>query len=633
MLNFFKNLFGSGETDAPSNGHGYAAAAPAAPVHAAPRQATDVRGQSPAPKAPAAPSAPRGFSDGNGVQIPLHAVIAVLPLEMKTRIKEAMVSELQIAIPLDRVLTQLGGGSVKISFGELRNMVPGVFSAQNDLDGREIALPLNEILPQINPGLLARRQSQKQIQVPDDIRGPFGGDCAGVTFADTRTATTTTPEMPIPRETKQPPTPQLRPAPPARPAAPAPAAPIAPTPMADAPVIPFRTSITSTPTPRPPTATPPAAPPVRPAFPAAPRGVGATPLPKTPSMPIPRMPAPSNGSKIPAPVPPSPAPAIPMPSKIPVAPAPNGGADVFLTVPLASLSDSWPEVLRSEIDQLHLSSAQLALPVKFVEPALKQGKVAFPWKVIRSWVRPATLPTVSAHDGMLLELPLRVLAPLFVARQKQAGAHQKVQIDEKIPNLFFGFPQPDSTPVEPPPAAPQAPPAAPVTPAGEQLSAIFAPAKKQAGIPDTNFYVWGENGEPPKVDETEFKRKPTSIHTDFLSRYATPNEVVSRAAALEGVAGALVALPDGLMVASKLSADLNGDTLAAFLPHIFGKVSQCTKELRMGELNNLHFTVGNVPWKIFRVNAIFFAAFGHAGSPLPTAQLAGLAGELDRKKQ
>ena len=85
------------------------------------------------------------------------------------------------------------------------------------------------------------------------------------------------------------------------------------------------------------------------------------------------------------------------------------------------------------------------------------------------------------------------------------------------------------------------------------------------------------------------------------------------------------------MVASRLSPDLNGDTLAAFLPQIFGKVSQCTKELRMGELNNLNFTVGNVPWKIFRVNAIFFAAFGRAGEPLPTAQLAALAAELDHR--
>src|SRR5207247_9461594 len=111
-----------------------------------------------------------------------------------------------------------------------------------------------------------------------------------------------------------------------------------------------------------------------------------------------------------------------------------------------------------------------------------------------------------------------------------------------------------------------------------------------------------------------------------------PNELGSRAAAIEGIAGALVALPDGLMVASRISSDLNGDTLAAFLPQIFSKVTQCTKELRMGELNNLHFTVGNVPWKIFRVNAIFFATFGRVGEALPTAQLAALAAELDRKK-
>ena len=76
---------------------------------------------------------------------------------------------------------------------------------------------------------------------------------------------------------------------------------------------------------------------------------------------------------------------------------------------------------------------------------------------------------------------------------------------------------------------------------------------------------------------------------------------------------------------------MNADTLAAFLPQIFDRVNQCTKELRMGELNNLNFTVGNVPWKIFKVGAIYFAAFGRAGEPLPTAQLAGIAAELDRK--
>ena len=92
-----------------------------------------------------------------------------------------------------------------------------------------------------------------------------------------------------------------------------------------------------------------------------------------------------------------------------------------------------------------------------------------------------------------------------------------------------------------------------------------------------------------------------------------------------------MALPDGLKVSSDVPADLNADTLAAFLPQLFGKVSQASKELRMGELNNLNFTVGNVPWKIFRVHSVYFAAFGRAGEALPTAQLAALAAELDRK--
>jgi predicted regulator of Ras-like GTPase activity (Roadblock/LC7/MglB family) len=280
-----------------------------------------------------------------------------------------------------------------------------------------------------------------------------------------------------------------------------------------------------------------------------------------------------------------------------------------LLVNLTSLAEGWPEAVRQELVQLNLVDAKVALPAEIVERALKQGRVAFTWKTLRSWIKPLPLPAVSAHDSLVLELPLRLVAPLFLARQKAAGTLQKkVVVDEDIPNLFFGFPQPASgSPVV-------------ASPAG---SARAKPA-------DTNFYVWDDTSDRARIQEDEVKLGP-SPGTKFVAKYATPNEVVSRAAALDGVAGALIALPDGLMVASRISPDLNGDTLAAFLPQIFAKVNQCTKELRMGELNNVNFTVGNTPWKIFRVNAIFFAAFGRAGEPLPTAELAALATELDHK--
>jgi predicted regulator of Ras-like GTPase activity (Roadblock/LC7/MglB family) len=286
-----------------------------------------------------------------------------------------------------------------------------------------------------------------------------------------------------------------------------------------------------------------------------------------------------------------------------------------LTVPLMALAETWPEALRHEIAQLKLTEAKVSLPVDMAEQALKRGRVAFPWKVLRSLIRPAPLPAVSVHDNAVLDLPLKVVAPLFLRRANEAAQpKQKLAVDESIPNLFFGAPQ-----------------TAPAPPVAEDL---IPPSPVATPPTDTNIYLWNDTSDTLQSTAIEPTASPVpSPGTSFVTRYATPNEVVSRAAVLDGVAGALIALPDGLMVASRLSPDLNGDTLAAFLPQIFGKVSQCTKELRMGELNNLNFTVGNVPWKIFRVNAIFFAAFGRPGQPLPTAQLAALAAELDRKKQ
>ena len=299
----------------------------------------------------------------------------------------------------------------------------------------------------------------------------------------------------------------------------------------------------------------------------------------------------------------APAPAAPPPSPAKPTSDPNP-----ILVSLTSLAESWPEAIRHELVQLNLVDARVAFPSHVAERALKQGRLAFTWKTLRSWIRPTPLPAVSAHDSTVLELPLKVVAPLFLARQTEAGkAQKKVAVDDDIPNLFFSFPQPES-------AAAAAPPVNPPS------------AKPQ----DTNFYVWDDTSDTVRFHQEDVKRPP-SPGTKFVAKYATPNEVISRAAAFDGVAGALIALPDGLMVASRLSPELNGDTLAAFLPQIFGKISQCTKELRMGELNNIAFTIGNAPWKIFRVNAIFFAAFGRAGEPLPTAQLAALAAELDHK--
>ncbi len=406
---------------------------------------------------PAAALSAAALAGADALQLPLTPLLSGLSPDLRARIVATNTAGRVLSLPADSVLAQLQTGSVKISFGELRQRVPGVFvPGTPELDAKMIALPLNQILAQLNPEDLSRRAvGQKKVQVSDDIASPFGASSAGV--------------------------------------------------------------------------------------------------------------------------------ALPPP----------------LEVVLGALSGRWPESLRKEIDQLGLRDALVALPLEQVELSLQRGRAVFAWREIRAWI-PSVPGVVSVHDNLQLGLPLSVLVPLFFARKNgPEKVPQKTAVSEEIPTLFCR--QPSSAPLG--------------LPAVETV----------ASVPDANYFS-GESR--PQTTDSEFWRRGG---TDFLSRAATPAEVVARAMELPAVAGAVVALPDGLRVASQIPAGLNGDTFAAFIPQIFTRVKQCSQELRMGEMNNLSFTAGNVPWKIFRVNAVYFAAFGRANEALPGAELAALAALLDRQ--
>lgn len=522
--------------------------------------------------------------NGRGVELPLQSIVNLLPLELQPQVLNTDTGSATISIPLEKILGQLSRGTVRITFGELRQAAPQVFAAEPSRDSTLVALPLGEILPRLNPALITRRRVQKQVEVPDEVRSPFDLNNQSFTFsvgtAKPETAPAPKPAAPVRQVT---------------PAAPAPAPAVPPA----------RSNLTFTPTPPPPAAAPIGVPGPSfmssgPRLPEPPAKLAMPPAPPTP----PAAPAIPVAPAAPAHASPAHASAPGLPAAS-LAAAPSGAAPLLIN--LSALAETWPETVRQELVQMGLVDAKVGLPVDIIDRALRQGRVAFTWKTLRSWIHPLPKPSASAQDSTVLELPLKVVAPPFLARQKEAAAQQKkIEVDADIPNLFFGFPKPDP-------------------------NAGLAPGSGAGAKPaDTNFYVWDDTSDRAQIQSDDLKRGP-SPGTKFVAKYATPNEVVSRAAALDGVAGSIIALPDGLMVASRVPPDLNGDTLAAFLPQIFGKVNQCTKELRMGELNNVNFTVGNIPWKIFRVNAIFFAAFGRVGEPLPTAQLAALAGELDHR--
>ena len=489
---------------APSGG----SVSPAAGVGEAPEGATD---------AEVRPSVPAGE---NEIALPLAPVIAGLPLDLRAKIMAVPPAGMTINLPIETVVTQLAFGAVKISFGELRQLTNGVFvNSGGELDSKLVALPLNEILSRINPNLLGRRSGNK-VEVSDDIAGPFNGRCNGVVF--------TVQPLKAPKAEPKPDPAEPAASPYARKEDPLPSAPIA-----------FRPPAGLSAAPKPP---------INGANGAnglhgvngangsqKANGNGhrlsALPshtLPVPPKAPTPKI------SAAPAPVPPTPAPS-------PTPPRPEL-AQPTIYASLSDLCENWPEELRAEISRSNLFSVSVPLAGKVVDAGLKAGRLTMTWKDLRILAKPSSAR--SPNDGLELELPLKVIAPLFFAAQKtRPQARKATSVSSEIPNLFFGFPQ------AAPEVSPSPRPAAGSPASSPKTNYIPKPVEKKNG--ETNFFVWGDEGETPRLEECDYAPPPVP-QTDFTNRRAMPKDLVLLATKLPGVAGAVVALPDGLRVASEV---------------------------------------------------------------------------------
>ena len=373
-----------------------------------------------------------------------------------------------------------------------------------------------------------------------------------------------------------------RPAP--APAAPAHVPPAAPSPPAPAAVVspPPQPAPAATPATPVAQAIPPAAPPPKPAQPEAAEKIPFAPAPAQ----QPSTPATAVAQQPSAPIPAPPAPAQPVAGE---AEGVVGKLEAFVV--------KWPEPVQQELKSLKLGDATIEVPFAEMEPQMRRGKVAFPWKQLRSAIRPV-LPAraATAHDDASLELSLGALVPGFLAKLKPRPPQRQVKIADNIPSLFTQIPTAPSAEAGPAEAA-GAPPAA------------GAEAGPLAGADFGQIF-----GQPDK-------------------RNWTPMEIVQKTATLPGVAGAAIALQEGLQVASQLPPDLSGETFAAFLPQIFGRMTQYTKEMNLGEPTQLSLVANNAALQIFKSGKIYFTVLGRAGQLLPMSQLTAIANQLGRQSR
>ncbi|MCE9609243.1 MAG: roadblock/LC7 domain-containing protein [Chthoniobacter sp.] len=275
-----------------------------------------------------------------------------------------------------------------------------------------------------------------------------------------------------------------------------------------------------------------------------------------------------------------------------------------LKLALSALAGAWPEPIRSEISAFNPATT-VTLPGSAVSAGLAKGKVVFTWGEICAALEPAPAQP-SVHDSQTeLLLPLKVVAPAFLSSGKKAQPERKAAVlDDSIPALFSPC-QPAPLPIAPAPL-PTAPAAAAAA-APEPTSRPAAPVT--AKVSGTIGEIFGT------PDQHEF----------------TPATIVAGTVKLAGVAGAIVAMQEGLPVATALPDGVKSEVVAAFLPQIFARLNQYAGEMKLGDVDDLLFTTHGAQCQIYRLGAVYFAVLGHPGAILPTRELRIIAGEIGRQ--
>jgi predicted regulator of Ras-like GTPase activity (Roadblock/LC7/MglB family) len=551
------------------------------------------------------------------IKVPFSAILPLLPKELQGKGSAGGHYKLPKAVALE----QLSRGTVKIPFGELRRGAPnGLFAGGSTQDAKLVDLPLREILKHFKPASFARRPGAHRITVPDEVTDLFGAKGERLTEVRVIDKSELKPAAPATRGTGESPAPAVEsPATPIRIAAPNLAPQMQAQTSAPAPAtIPFPKTSTP-PTPKLPAQAPIAAPP----------SMGA--VPKLPQAPKPTAPTlPPNAIKFPT------APAqMPRPSQPPAA-AVTDGASGGLSVSIGTVNQKWPAAIRALVQQLGVTD--LEIPHSLIETALKLGRIDFQWQQVVTWFRPAPDRDLSQeHAGTVLELPLSVVAPLYLQQNKYKAKKSSVPGD--IPDLFSNkgekleqsMPVADTeveeeeevpAPIPPPRPAPRPAPVAPpraVAPAAPQPAPapapapVFAPAAVPAYSP-----------QPTRAENlSQLFREPNKKNW-------TPNEIVHKTITMPGIIGALIALQDGLLVAGSMPPPWKTETIAAFIPQIFGRLTQYTKELQMGEVTTVSFGVESGTLQIFNAGIIYFGALGQPGAALPVEDLTLIATELSR---
>jgi predicted regulator of Ras-like GTPase activity (Roadblock/LC7/MglB family) len=536
------------------------------------------------------------------VQVALATIAASLPESISHKVPAN--PDQFVPIPVERVLPQLSQGQVVLTAAELREYAPDFFSALAGHDDIAITLPLGDIVKQLSPEHFGRR-SQRRVDLPTDVVPVFVPGTSGVNVAGSNIA------KPVSSQST-----------PVRPVQPT----VTNTAVSPAPA-PLQTSASRI------TMSPQAL--------ASLGGTSATPSRATS--------APTQKAVTPATPAVSAATFSRSPATVQKKPGPAPKITGELTVPLAAVCGDWLDEVRAQLIDMDVTQCQILVPLEFLVPLMKTGRVLFSWQEVASWIRPplASPPTPKVGE-LAVELPLKIIAPLFMGQHRNTG-QKRLAVDESIPDLFAGGDCSPSVQTEmataaaAATAAPSVPKATPPTPPVSTSSApqaptlvshvsTPAPAKAEPAQLLPKIAAPAPQVVPAPAAPVERQQSLDQVIGPDTKRLGA-KEIVANVSRLPGAAGALLAMSDGLLVTSQLPPEVKSETIAAFLPQMFGRMTQYTKELTLGPLDRLTLSVQSGEWHVFKCPDIYFAVLGKRDEALPLNLLSQVAAELSSQSK
>jgi predicted regulator of Ras-like GTPase activity (Roadblock/LC7/MglB family) len=286
--------------------------------------------------------------------------------------------------------------------------------------------------------------------------------------------------------------------------------------------------------------------------------------------------------------------------------------------PLAVLIETWPDPVRTALLERAAEGACVSLPAAQIREGLAKGRVTVTWGVIRKRITPEPVELPSVSESLELVLPLQVVASAFL----KEAAPKKTVPEPEMPSLFSGAP----VSREPGPA-PEAAPAPPefklrmpevfLAEPGERAAAGSAPT-----TPDPSPVALPSTGSP---------RTLGALFGDPDRAEWSPGEIVEHLARLPEVAGALVGLEEGLLVAHSLPGSMKGEVVAAVLPQIFSRIHGYARDMGLAEVEHLQMATKEGDFRVFRLGFVFFAVLTKKGAVLPAQDLQLLCEELTRQ--